>query len=319
MKKIIIVSGDPNSINSEIIFKSWKKISRNTQKKIFVVGSYNLLHKQFRKMNYPIRLKNVKNLNEVSKKNELKIIDVNLNFDDPFNIKQKTVSTYIKKCLNLAHKLSLSKKTAGLINCAINKKLLSKKNIGVTELLADKCKIKKDTEVMMIKGKNLSVCPITTHLDLKDVSKNINSNKIIAKVHTIQNWYKRFYKKKPKIGIMGLNPHNAELRDKSEEVNQIIPAIKKLNKLGFNVKGPLVADTLFVKDYKNFNIIVGMYHDQILTPFKSIYKFNAINVTLGLKYLRVSPDHGVGKDIIKKNIADYSSLLDCIKFINKFG
>ena len=172
---------------------------------------------------------------------------------------------------------------------------------------------------MMIKGKNLSVCPITTHLDLKDVSKNINSNKIIAKVHTIQNWYKRFYKKKPKIGIMGLNPHNAELRDKSEEVNQIIPAIKKLNKLGFNVKGPLVADTLFVKDYKNFNIIVGMYHDQILTPFKSIYKFNAINVTLGLKYLRVSPDHGVGKDIIKKNIADYSSLLDCIKFINKFG
>ena len=286
MKKIIIVSGDPNSINSEIIFKSWKKISRNTQKKIFVVGSYNLLHKQFRKMNYPIRLKNVKNLNEVSKKNELKIIDVNLNFDDPFNIKQKTVSTYIKKCLNLAHKLSLSKKTAGLINCAINKKLLSKKNIGVTELLADKCKIKKDTEVMMIKGKNLSVCPITTHLDLKDVSKNINSNKIIAKVHTIQNWYKRFYKKKPKIGIMGLNPHNAELRDKSEEVNQIIPAIKKLNKLGFNVKGPLVADTLFVKDYKNFNIIVGMYHDQILTPFKSIYKFNAINVTLGLKYLR---------------------------------
>ena len=61
-----------------------------------------------------------------------------------------------------------------------------------------------------------------------------------------------------------------------------------------------MADTLFVKDYKNFNIIVGMYHDQILTPFKSIYKFNAINVTLGLKYLRVSPDHGVGKDIIKK-------------------
>ena len=319
MKKIIIVSGDPNSINSEIIFKSWKKISQNIQKKIFVVGSYNLLHRQFKKMNYPIRLKNVKNLNEVSKKKELKIIDVNLNFDDPFNVKQKTVSTYIKKCLNLAHRLSVSKKTAGLINCAINKKLLPKKNIGVTELLADKCKIKKDTEVMMIKSKNLSVCPITTHLNLKDVSKNISSNKIIAKVHTIQNCYKRFYKKKPKIGIMGLNPHNAELRDKSEEVNQIIPAIKKLKKLGFNVNGPLVADTLFVKDYKNFNVIVGMYHDQILTPFKSIYKFNAINVTLGLKYLRVSPDHGVGKDIIKKNVADYSSLLDCIKFINKFG
>ena len=127
MKKIIIVSGDPNSINSEIIFKSWKKISQNTRKKIFIVGSYNLLHRQFKKMNYPIRLKNVKNLNEVSKKKELKIIDVNLNFDDPFNVEQKTVSTYIKKCFNLAHRLSLSKKTAGLINCAIDKKLLPKK------------------------------------------------------------------------------------------------------------------------------------------------------------------------------------------------
>ena len=108
----------------------------------------------------------------------------------------------------------------------------------------------------MIKGNNLSVCPITTHLDLKDVSKNINSNKIIAKVHKNNtNWYKRFYKKKPKIGIMGLNPHNAELRDKSEEVNQIIPAIKKLKKKGFNVKGPLVADTLFVKDYKILTLL----------------------------------------------------------------
>ena len=97
--------------------------------------------------------------------------------------------------------------------------------------------------------------PNNNHLDLKDVSKNINSNKIIAKVHTIQNWYKRFYKKKPKIGIMGLNPHNAELRDKSEEVNQIIPAIKKLNKLGFNVKGPLVADTLLLKIIKILTLL----------------------------------------------------------------
>ena len=89
--------------------------------------------------------------------------------------------------------------------------------------------------------------------------------------------------------------------------------------LGFNINGPFVSDSFFIKDFKNYNVIVGMYHDQVLIPFKSIFKFDAINITLGLKYLRVSPDHGVARNLIKKNKANYKSLLKCIKFINKFG
>ena len=126
-------------------------------------------------------------------------------------------------------------------------------------------------------------------------------------------------KKKPKIGILGLNPHNAELREKSEEKKIIIPAIKKMRKSGFNVHGPLVADTLFIEDFKKYDVIVGMYHDQVITPFKTIFKFDAINVTLGLKYLRVSPDHGTAINLVGKNNANYNSLLNSIKFINKFG
>ena len=76
--------------------------------------------------------------------------------------------------------------------------------------------------------------------------------------------------------------------------------MKKLKKNITKIYGPLVSDTLFIKDYKNFDVIVGMYHDQVLTPFKTLYKFDAINITLGLKYLRVSPDHGVGKKLIGK-------------------
>ena len=72
-------------------------------------------------------------------------------------------------------------------------------------------------------------------------------------------------------------------------------------------------------NYKNYDVLIGMFHDQIITPFKTIYKFDAINVTLGLKYLRVSPDHGTAKNLIKKNKADPTSLLKCIQFINKFG
>ena len=79
----------------------------------------------------------------------------------------------------------------------------------------------------------------------------------------------------------------------------------------------MVADTLFIKDFKNYDVIVGMFHDQVLTPFKSIFKYNAINITLGLNYLRVSPDHGVAVDLIGKNKANPQSLIECINFLNK--
>ena len=83
------------------------------------------------------------------------------------------------------------------------------------------------------------------------------------------------------------------------------------------MEGPLVSDTVFIKDFKNYDIIVGMFHDQVLTPFKSIFKFNAINITLGLKYLRVSPDHGTATNLILKKKANPSSLIQCINFFEK--
>ena len=133
----------------------------------------------------------------------------------------------------------------------------------------------------------------------------------------INNWFIKKFNKSPQIGILGLNPHNAELRGNSEEVKEIIPAITKLKKIGIKLKGPLVADTLFINEYKKFNVIVGMYHDQVLAPFKALFKFDAINITLGLKYTRVSPDHGIAKEIIGKNKANYLSLLSCISFLKK--
>ena len=118
---------------------------------------------------------------------------------------------------------------------------------------------------------------------------------------------------------MGLNPHNAEMRKNSEEKKIIIPAILRLKRLNIKVHGPLVADTLFIQDYKKFDVIVGMYHDQVITPFKTIFKFDAINITLGLKYLRVSPDHGTAANLIGKNKSNCASFVKCIEFVNKFG
>ena len=319
IKKIIILGGDPNSINSEIIIKCWKKISYSIKNRIYIIANTKLIKKQLHFIDRSIKIKTVKSINEKSKKDELKIININLDFKDPFNIVPKHATPYVIKSLELGHKIALNKNSAGLINCAINKNLLLKKNVGVTELLAQKCKIKDKSEVMMIRNKQLAVCPITTHLDLKDVFRSIKKQTIIIKIKTIHKQFIKILKKKPKIAILGLNPHNAELRKKSEEVNEIIPAILDLKKLGYYISGPFSADTIFIKDYKKYDVIVGMYHDQVLGPFKTLFKYNGINITLGLKYLRVSPDHGVAIDLIKKNSADESSLLDCINFINKFS
>ena len=318
-KKILIVSGDPNSINSEIIYKVWRKLNISIKKKIYLISNYNLIYNQFKKLKYRIKIVKVKNIEERFNKNALKIIDVDIKFKNSFKVNKDQSSKYVINSLNLAHKLSLKSDVLGLVNCPINKNLLSKKNMGVTEYLASKCKITDDSEVMLITNKKLSICPITTHVDLKDVVKKITSKKIINKARTIKNWYNKKFKIKPKIGILGLNPHNSELRKDSEEKKMIIPTIKKLKKMSFNVKGPLIGDTLFMSNYKEYDVLIGMFHDQIITPFKTIYKFDAINVTLGLKYLRVSPDHGTAVNLIKKNKADPTSLLKCIQFINKFG
>ena len=317
--KIVIVSGDPNSVNSELIFKVWKKLNKSLKKRVYLISNFSMLEKQFSRLKYKIKIEKVKNINENIKNLNLKVIDIDLKFTNPFKVPSTSASKFVIRSLNYAHAVASNKTVTGIINCAINKNLLRKKKIGVTEYLASKCKVKNDTEVMLIRNHKLSVSPITTHIDIKEIAKKINKNKIIKKTTTIDLWFKKKFHKKPKIGILGLNPHNAELRSNSEENKVIIPAIKNLKKNGINIKGPLISDTIFINDYKKYDVIIGMFHDQVLSPFKSIFKFDAINITLGLKYLRVSPDHGTAKNLIGKNKANFTSLLKCIDFVNKFG
>ena len=254
------------------------------------------------------------------KNDRLKIINIDLPFKNLSNISFINCKRYIKKSFDLAHDISLNDKSIiGIINCPINKKLLNNGNFGVTEYLASKCQIKDSSEVMLIRNDKLAVSPVTTHNDLKSVSKILSKNLIVKKINTINLYFKKIFLRKPKIAVLGLNPHNGELKKKTEEVRIIIPAIKRLKKKNIRVYGPLVSDTIFINDYKKFDVIVGMYHDQVLGPFKALYKFNAINLTLGLKYLRVSPDHGVAINLIGKNKANPTSLLECVKFLNKFG
>ena len=248
-KKIIIVAGDPNSINSEIIFKCWKKINHNIKKRIYLIGNYKLILSQFKKINAGISLIKVKNINSELLSNKLKIIDIPLNFKNPFNVSLNSSKKYVIKSFNLAHELSKNKLVKGFINCPINKKLISTtKKVGVTEFLAEKCKIKNNSELMLIHNKRLSVTPLTTHIKLKDISKKIKKDLIVKKMLTLKEGFNKLFNKNPKIAVLGLNPHNAELIHNSEERKHIIPAILKLKKKGFKITGPLSADTMFINN-----------------------------------------------------------------------
>ena len=282
------------------MIKSWRQLSSSIRKKIYLISNFSLLKQQLEKLGYPSNsIRKVDSIDDNVESNVMKVIDIKIKFNDPFKVSKEAPTKFISNSFKLAHKLALRKDVMGIINCPINKKLL-RKNLGVTELLASKCKVKNNSEVMLIRNKSFSVTPITTHIDIKSVSSKITINRIINKSITINSWYKKIFKRKPFIGILGLNPHNAELRKDLEEMRVIIPAIKKLKKMNFKIFGPLVADTIFMRDYKKYDVVVGMYHDQVLAPFKTIFKFDAINITLGLKYLRISPDHGTAINLIGK-------------------
>ena len=171
---------------------------------------------------------------------------------------------------------------------------------------------------MLIFNKNLSVCPVTTHLPLKHVTKEINAKNISQKIFLINNFYKKKFGFKPRIAVLGLNPHCESIHKFNEDEKILKPAIRNLFNQGYKTYGPFSADTFFLKDNrKKFDVVIGMYHDQVLTPFKTIFEYNAINITLGLPFIRVSPDHGPNEKMIGKNISNPQSLIEAINFLDK--
>jgi len=318
-KVIAIIAGEPNSISSEIIFKSWRLRKTYYHKPFIIIGSIDVLNSQMKKLKYDIKLKKINNKFNIKelKKNTLPVYDVHYKQKKPF-LKPSTKSNkYIFKCFDVAINLIKSGKIYGLINCPIVKETLFKnKYQGVTEFLSKKAK-KKDGEVMLIYNKKLSVAPLTTHIPLNKISKKISKEKIIKKIKIINQFYIKNFNKKPHIAALGLNPHNFSNSKIKEEEKIIAPAIKILKKNKIKISGPLSPDTSFMLYHKyNIDVIFGMYHDQVLTPFKALFKYNAINITLGLPYIRISPDHGVAKNILGKGIANPRSLIESIKFFN---
>jgi len=318
-KPLIIVAGEPFSVFSEIFLKAIKK---NFYKKpIILIVSKSLFIKQMKELNFKFEInlinKDDLNLDKLSKK-KINIINVNFKFKKTFDKISDKSNLYIKKCFEIALKLLKKNIFEGLINGPISKKnFLKEKFLGITEYLAQKTN-RNNKVVMLIYNKKLSVSPVTTHLPLKLVNKNLSKNKIINQVRVIRNFYKNSLNKEPRFAVTGLNPHCESNYKSSEKKKIIIPAINFLIKKKYKIKGPFAADTIFMKEkLKNFDVIIGMYHDQVLTPAKTLFEFDAINITLGLPFIRISPDHGPNAEMLGKNISNPKSLIEALKFLNK--
>jgi len=318
-KPILIVAGEPNSIFLEIFFKSIKKNFYKSP--LIIIVCKKLLVKQMEHFGFNFKINQI-NLNNVNfdklDNKEINIINVDYNFKSTFEKISKKSNVYIKKSFKIALEILKKNKFSKFINGPISKKhFLEGKSLGITEYLAKET-IKKNEVAMLIFNNKLSVSPLTTHLALKDVHKYVSKKKIYTHIKLITEFYKKNFKKKPKIAITGLNPH-CESNFKDCEENAIItPAIKNLKNKNFNVEGPFPADTIFMqKHLKNFDVIVGMYHDQVLTPMKALFEFDAINITLGLPFVRISPDHGPNSSMLGKNISDPKSLIEALKFLDK--
>ena len=315
-KPIIIVAGEPNSVFFEIFLKVLKKKIKSP---IILIASKKLIIKQAKILKKKINFTITNEFEVIKKKNNLKKINlINVDFDQSSGFSKITTKSnhYISNCFDIAIKLIKNNISNKFINGPISKKtFLKKKFNGITEYLANKTNTK--NFAMIIYNKNLSVCPLTTHLPIKYVSKKINMFEIANKVKLIDSFWKEKFNKKVKIGVTGLNPHCESIDNFNEDKNIILPAIKKLKKLKYNIEGPLAADTIFLKNNrKKFDLIIGMYHDQVLTPIKTLFEYDAINITIGLPFLRVSPDHGPNETMLGKNKSNYLSLLNSVKFLD---
>jgi len=230
----------------------------------------------------------------------------------------KAAVEYIKKAVDLA----LAKKIQAITTGPINKKAINQAGFkfrGHTEMLV-KWTHTKDYAMMFI-SEPFWVILATTHRPLKDVPRYMSKKRILRTIKLAHQAVLGYRKKKPKIGVAGLNPHAGEsgLFGK-EEIKHIKPAVEEAKKLGINAVGPISPDAIFnLANARVFDIVVAMYHDQGLIPLKLLAFNKSVNVTVGLPIIRTSVDHGTGFDIAGKGWANPRSLIEAIKVAANFA
>jgi 4-hydroxythreonine-4-phosphate dehydrogenase len=321
MKKIAITMGDPGGIGAEIIVKALRSPKVRQVSIPIIIGDSVVMKEALRILNVPSTLRIIRSPDEAKPlQNSIDCIDIGLmnkfRKNKPTEKGGRACVGYIKRAAELA----LQKSVDGIVTAPISKKALTMAGFswpGHTEMLADFTKTK--DYAMMFIGEPLRIILVTTHYALKDVHRLITQQKIVKTIRFAEKACDMLKIKNPRIAVAGLNPHAGEAgRFGDEETKKIIPAIKKAHQEGISVSGPFPPDIVFNKAYKgDLDIIVCMYHDQGLIPLKMIAFDKGVNLTLGLPFIRTSPDHGTAYDIAWKGIANPSSMIEAIKVAAK--
>lgn len=317
---VCITTGDPSGVGAEIITKSLSSPTIRELAYFIVVGDAFVFKKGFTLTGADFKYKTINQPEEV-KFDNFNILLLDLKNIDPKDFKYGWIRSEYGKAsidyIKTAYLLIKMKIADAMVTAPINKYSVKKagfKYQGHTEFLAHLEKVK--NTAMMLTGGPLSIVLATTHLPLARVVSSLKKKSLFKTILLIDEWMRDYFGVKScKIGVCALNPHAGEEGVIGREEKDIItPAIELANSKGIKVSGPYPADALFYQAYSgDFDIILCMYHDQGLIPLKMIARNEAVNITLGLPFVRTSPAHGTAFDIAGKNIADPSSFSTAIK------
>ncbi len=314
MNKIIAITiGDIDGIGIEILINSLKNGEINN---FILFTNIKVLKNYLKKRKLKIKLYKINN-------NNLQKLDFSINKINIFSYNVKSLEDNTYKSLEYAYKFCVNKVCIGMITLPLRKdKIINKIDnnfVGHTEYFQNKDN--KHNVNMILYHKKIIISPLTTHLQLKKIPKQILNKKFLHnQILNLNNTLKTdFNIIAPKIIISGINPHAGENgKIGNEEIESIIPVVKKLKKEGINISGPYSADSLLTKNnLKKYNCFVFIYHDQALIPFKYISQFSGVNYTGNLDIIRTSPDHGTAYNLIGSDEISSKSFINCYKLIKK--
>lgn len=312
---IALTMGEPAGIAGEITVKSWKHLSSRKDVSFFVIGDPDY----YQKIDSHLPIKVIENIDEVSSvfSQALPVLPVSLQQDVNYGQLTAENEPAVIESIQKATQLALEGRVSSIVTNPIQKKGLYDIGFnfeGHTDYLASLCNIK--TSVMMLMHDDFRVAPLTQHIPVRDISKNITQEKIIEYCQIIHQFLNdRFDLSDPCIAISALNPHAGLQGDFGLEEEEIIkPAVHSLQLQKYNVTGPISGDTLFSSDIrKRYDAILTMYHDQALIPIKAMDNWKGVNITLGLPIIRTSPDHGTAMNIAGQDKANAISLISAIE------
>lgn len=316
-EKIIvgISIGDLNGIGSEIILKTFADSRIMELCTPVVFGSVKLLTYCKKVFNQDTPLHGTDNLRALNG-NKLNVLNVwKERVDVAFGEEQKEAGDFAIRSLQAAVKALKDKEIDVLVTAPINKSNIQSEAFnfpGHTDFLAQE--LEGDSLMLMVSG-DLRVGLLTDHIAVREVSDAINPQLIEKKVKLIKDsLVKDFGISKPKIAVLGINPHIGDQGVIGSEDDEVmIPTLAKIREKGTLVYGPYAADSFFGSgNYKNFDAILASYHDQGLIPFKTLSFGKGVNFTAGLSRIRTSPDHGTAYEIAGKNQADHQSFRQAV-------